>query len=192
MNTKHLFVAASITAIIIASLSAALLLPSQPTAIGEAVPATEAITTTTVQADISQTAKPDAHGWRSYESASFHVALRYPPDLTVQEFPESAGATSVIFRHKESGKGFQIYMTPYEDGAITKERFELDVPSGVMHDVTDVFVDGLRARSFYSTNPAMGGTYEVWVINDGFLYEVVTHDVFAPWLDSILQTWQFI
>ena len=61
-----------------------------------------------------------------------------------------------------------------------------------MHDVTDVTVDGVGARSFYSTNAAMGGTYEVWVINDGFLYEIVTHDLFAPWLDTILQTWQFI
>ncbi len=34
----------------------------------------------------------------------------------------------------------------------------------------------------------MGGTYEVWIIDNGFLYEVVTHDVFATWLDGILQT----
>ena len=37
----------------------------------------------------------------------------------------------------------------------------------------------------------MGGTYEVWVIDNDFLYEIVTHDVFAAWLDTILQTWQF-
>ncbi len=26
----------------------------------------------------------------------------------------------------------------------------------------------------------------MWVIDNGFLYEIVTHDLFAPWLDTIL------
>jgi hypothetical protein len=38
----------------------------------------------------------------------------------------------------------------------------------------------------------MGYTREVWLINNGFLYEVVTYKDLDAWLGTIMQTWEFI
>ena len=130
--------------------------------------------------------------WPSYENSVYRYSLRYPPDLSAQEYPEADGAMSTVFSNTTTGQGFQVYATPYEHAAITKERLALDLSSGVMDNAGDLSVDGARARTFFSTNDAMGGTYEVWVINEGFLYEIVTHDVHATWLDAILETWHFL
>jgi len=131
-------------------------------------------------------------GLRGYENASFRFGLLYPQELSVREYKEREGALSVIFEETATGKGFQIYVTPYGDTQITKERFRLDVSSGVMKEPLDIMVGGVRGTMFLSTNSVMGETREVWFINNGFLYEVVTYKQFDDWLASIMQTWKFI
>ena len=49
---------------------------------------------------------------------------------------------------------------------------------------------GRSIKAVLTHAPREGGT--LWVIDNGFLYEIVTHDVFAPWLDTILRTWHFL
>lgn len=133
-----------------------------------------------------------SEGWRGYENAEFRFGLLYPQELSVREYKEREGAMSAIFEDPSSGKGFQIYVTPYGDTQITKERFRLDVSSGVMKEPTDIVVGGVRGTMFFSTNSIMGDTREVWFINNGFLYEVVTYKALDDWLASIMQTWKFI
>ncbi len=99
---------------------------------------------------------------------------------------------SVIFEDAASGKGFQIYATPYSGTQITKERFMLDESSGVMKEPADVVIAGVRGTMFFSKNSIMGETREVWFINIGFLYEVVTYKQLDAWLASIMQTWKFL
>jgi hypothetical protein len=129
---------------------------------------------------------------RGYENRDFRFGLLYPQNLSVREYKEQGGALSVIFEDPSDGKGFQIYVTPYGDGQITKERFQMDVSSGVMKEPTDVMVGGVRGTMFLSTHSLMGETREVWFINNGFLYEVVTYKQLDEWLSGIMQTWQFI
>lgn len=131
-------------------------------------------------------------GWRDYENTDFRFGLLYPQELSVHEYRERDGALSVVFENPSTSEGFQIYVTPYAQSQITKERFQLDVSSGVMKEPTDIMVSSVRGTMFWSTNSIMGETREVWFINNGFLYEVVTYKDLDAWLGTIMQSWKFI
>jgi len=131
-------------------------------------------------------------GLRSYQNSAFHFGLLYPQEMQVREYKESGNAMSAIFADATNGRGFQIYVTPYQQDQITKERFQLDEPSGLMKEPTDILVDGVQATMFLSKNSIMGETREVWFIKNGFLYEVVTYKQLDDWLAGIMQTWKFI
>jgi hypothetical protein len=45
---------------------------------------------------------------------------------------------------------------------------------------------------FFSQNPVMGETREVWFIKDGYLYEVTTYRELDSWLSQIMATWQWL
>jgi len=128
---------------------------------------------------------------RGYESREYKFGLLYPKDLQVREYKERDGALSVVFEAPD-GKGFQIYAVPYAQDQITKERLQMDISSGVMKEPVDIVIAGVPARMFYSEHSLLGETREVWFINNGFLYEVVTYKALDEWLSGIMQTWQFI
>lgn len=136
--------------------------------------------------------KQVSEGWRSYENAAFRFGLLFPQEMQAHEYKEAGGALSVVFENTQNGEGFQIYVTPYAETQITQERFRLDVSSGVMQEPVDVMIAGVRGTMFWSRNSVMGETREVWFINNGFLYEVVTYKHLDNWLGTIMQTWKFL
>lgn len=130
-------------------------------------------------------------GTRPYKSLIFRFFLFYPDDLQVKEY--SGGSdTTISFENAKTGKGFQIFIVPYQEDHIATEQFKKDVPSGVINDQVEILIDGLPATMFYSKNPAMGDTREVWFIKNGFLYEVSTYKDLDAWLSAIMQTWRFL
>jgi hypothetical protein len=66
-----------------------------------------------------------------------------------------------------------------------------DEASGVRNDPVHTTVAGVPALAFHGFDAAMGQTYEVWFIKNGFLYEVSTYKELEPWLNQILATWRF-
>ena len=126
-----------------------------------------------------------------YSNQTFHFSLVFPNTLAVHEYKEAGGALSITFEGNDL-REFQIYVTPYQETQITPARFKLDEPSGVFDDPVDILIDGVRATMFFSKNPIMGDTREVWFIHGGFLYEVVTEKQNDAWLAGIMQTWKFI
>lgn len=129
---------------------------------------------------------------RGYENREYKFGLLYPKELSVREYKERDGAVSVVFENPADGKGFQIYAVPYAEDQITEERFRMDVSSGVMQEPVNITIAGVPATMFYSKHSIMGNTREVWFINGGFLYEVVTYKALDEWLSNIMQTWQFL
>lgn len=130
-----------------------------------------------------------------YESPQYHFSILYPSQLgQVTDTPEPEGGHTVVFQDNSSQEGtsFQIYATPYKSTQITKERFLVDEPSGVIKDQQEVLVDGVRATLFTGYDQNIGDTKEVWFIKGGFLYEVVTYKRLDTWLAGIMQTWKFI
>lgn len=130
-------------------------------------------------------------GTLQYKNNRYRFSLFYPQELTVQEFEEGGGASSITFEDVSGGKGFQIFIVPYAENQVSKERFEKDVPSGVRSELREGIVGGAKAAFFYSKNDSLGDTREVWFIYDGFLYEVTTFRNLDLWLFEIIKTWRF-
>lgn len=127
-----------------------------------------------------------------YENREFRFSLLIPKGFEGKQYREKGNAMSATFEEPESGRGFQIFVTPYGQPQVTRERFLMDTPSGVMDSPTDIVIGGAQATMFFSKNPVMGETREVWFIKDGFLYEVATYKELDEWLGNIMQGWKFI
>ena len=130
-------------------------------------------------------------GYLEYRSDAYHFSLFYPNNLTVKTYDEGGGASTITFQNIKTAEGFQLYITPYGGTQISEQQFKRDEPSGVRTGVQNVTVGGVPAVSFYSTNPALGDTAEVWFIRGGYLYEATSLKPLASWFSNIMQTWQF-
>ncbi|MEK7634823.1 MAG: hypothetical protein AAB446_00075 [Patescibacteria group bacterium] len=132
-------------------------------------------------------------GLVKYENDYYNLKLSYPNNLSVSEFAENGGGRTIVFEEVgvENGNGFQIFITPYKFEQITKERFKMDEPSGVMQEPVEIIIDGIRATMFFGKNGIMGETREVWFIKGGFLYEIMTYKDLDEWLSKIMATWKF-
>ena len=131
-------------------------------------------------------------GMKEYRSSAYHFSLFYPRELSVTEYAEGSGATTVTFQNVEKAQGFQIFIVPYRESQVSAKRFRQDVPSGVRKSLTSVTVDGSAGAAFLSENAALGATKEVWFTHGGFLYEITTLAPLDAWLAPVIQTWKFI
>jgi hypothetical protein len=131
-------------------------------------------------------------GQKEYRNEQYKFSLFYPQDLTVQEFDEGSGAHTFVFGDTAREKGFQIFVIPYAQEQIDRERFLADSPSGVMKEPFEVLIDGVKGNIFFGKNGIMGNTREVWFIRGGFLYEVTTYKDLDAWLAGIMQSWKWL
>lgn len=131
-------------------------------------------------------------GYREYQNARYHFSLLYPGYLSVKEFSEAEGGSTITFEDISEGKGFQVFIVPFPGKQVSEARFKEDIPSGVRVNLTNITLDGATGAAFYSTSEALGDTREVWLIKNGFLYEVTTFKELDTWLDAVLQTWHFL
>jgi hypothetical protein len=158
---------------------------------GEAIEVLAATSSEDVVPTVPQTAAAARAGWRMYTSQPYHFSVSFPDTLKPQEYAEAQGALTLAAQD-DTDHAFQVYVTPYSGDQITKERFRMDEPSGVMQEPQDVLIDGVRATMFFSKNANMGETREVWFIRGGYLYEVVTYKELDGWLSEIMSTWKFL
>lgn len=129
---------------------------------------------------------------REYRNPLFHFSLFYPPDLEIKEYDDSTSASTVTFEDATGKKGFQIFIVPYGKDYIIKEQIKKDLPFGAVKEPIDIIIDGIRATKFFSADPLLGETREVWFIHNGFLYEITTSKELDSWFADIMQTWRFL
>jgi len=159
-----------------------------------------ATSTNPTQPDVSESSGREVpSGFAEYYNSQYHLSLLYPTTLKAVEHPEDGGGMTVTFEDIElkTVTGFQIFIVPFEGAQITDERFKEDDPSGVRDNLKNITVAGATGAEFDSTNALLGATHEVWFIHGlpgqgGYLYEVTTFKELGSWLDSIVQTWQFL
>jgi len=131
-------------------------------------------------------------GTAEYRNTTYRFSLFYPDTLSVKEFDEGGGASTITFQNVSTVQGFQIFVVPYSAPQVSTARFKEDEPSGVMQQPLDVTIGGVFATSFYSTDANLGDTAEIWFIHGGYLFEVTAPKSLAPWFSQIMQTWEFI
>jgi len=164
--------------------------PEQPTSENTESNSTATMTATNTAALTAPRTAPA--GYKEYYDAHYRFSLFYPESLTVQKFDEGGGAATIIFQNPGEAKGFQVFVVPYDGEQVSEERFRQDIPSGVRRNVQDVVVDGAKGAAFYSADPILGETREVWFIKNGHLFEVTTLKVLEADLLEVLGTWKFI
>jgi hypothetical protein len=129
-----------------------------------------------------------------YTHPRYNFTLEFPKELAVGRFPEGTASETIVFQKAGEKTGFQIFVTPYAEDTITKERLEKDVKGGKVEEPIEVKIgkDGdIRALIFWSEDPIVGRLREVWFIHDGFIYEVTAYSELDEWLGTIMQTWEF-
>lgn len=90
------------------------------------------------------------------------------------------------------GHGFQIFATAFdEQGPITAERIRQDLPDAVIKGTGQARLDGELALTYYGTDADLGDTYEVWVVHDGKLYQIMAKKADEPVIIATLNTWKW-
>jgi hypothetical protein len=131
---------------------------------------------------------------QTYTSAAFDFSLTYPSDLSVSQYDEGQGVTSIVFQEVNEQTGFQIFVTPYPypGEPITQARIKADLPTLEMQDTESLTIGtGTPALAFASADPDFGPTREIWFAHGSYLFEVVTYPDRAAWLAPIINTVRF-
>ena len=119
--------------------------------------------------------------------------FKYPNDFTVIEFSEAENTDTILVRKKDSKESFQIFINPFDEpGPLTKERVLEDLPDLIIKNPEQrVLKNGAVALIFFSEEPSIGTTREIWFIYNNYLYQVSTYKELDSLVASILSTWRF-
>ena len=159
-----------------------------------------------VREDRENTLQGNSEDYKFYKHSSPDFSLNYPKELKIDNYKENEGET-IVFTHprnsevsKPEGKiGFQIYITPFDDGeALTRERILKDLPEAVIEEPLRVVVNPsapeegrIQGLIFWSASEDIGRTRELWFIHGGFLYEITTYAHLDEWLAKIMDSFRF-
>jgi len=131
-------------------------------------------------------------GYKKYHNTKYGFSILYPETLVQKEINEGGNTSTITFQNPTVGKGFQIFVVPFQGEQISEERFRKDIPSGVRKNIEEVTIDGAKGAAFYSIDAFLGETREVWFIKNGYLFEVTTLKALEADLLEVLRTWDFI
>ncbi len=129
--------------------------------------------------------------YRHYWNEDIGVSLFYPETMIIDEHPERNGGMTVVFTDEASESGFQIYVATYFEDTISEEQFKLDVPSGVRNNAVPSTIDYTESVEFKSEDEVLGPTFEVWVIKNGYLYEVTAPLDQRELVRQVVTDWRF-
>lgn len=133
-------------------------------------------------------APPPSHT-ETYRNERFGFQYNHTPQAIVTEYDEG-GAVTIVHENHERVRGMQIFIVPYSEATISEERFLLDVPSGVIKNMEETTLDGVRAVTFNSYDARLGETREIWLIHHGHLFEITTFKGVSNWFTPIIQSWR--
>ncbi len=131
-------------------------------------------------------------GFAEYRSERYGFSFFYEKEARVREFDEGEGATSITVEDEKRGHALQIYVLPYAESTISEERFRKDLPSGKRTEEEMIQIYGVPAVAFKSEVSVLGPTREVWLIRNGYLYEISVPLSMEGWLQGLLPTFRFL
>jgi len=133
--------------------------------------------------------------YRVFEHPKLGFSVEYPAELSATRYEEGEGAETILFENEKEGEeklGFQIFITPFEEEKITREKILQDLPNADVEEPQEAILgDGTHALIFWSNDPTIGRTREVWFSHAGYLYEVSTYAHLDTWLAHLMTTWRF-
>lgn len=143
--------------------------------------------------------------FQKYVNRKYGFSLEYPRGWSVENFDEQDGAETIVFSGGDQS-GFQVFIAPFYgdadeipkfqrlDDLLTEERILRDLPSAVIDDSLEILIGpnrDQRALLFWSDDPTIGRTREVWLVHNGYLYEITGYPQIDELLAGIMHTWTF-
>ncbi len=134
--------------------------------------------------------------FQEYSSPDYGFSFKYSKGFNVSELDDDSGHTVLVQSYEvEPRKGFQVYITPFDEPEpLTAARILQDLPSSEVIDPKDVLIGEGKAISaviFLSTSPSFGKTREVWFVFAENLYQVTTYEGQDNLIGPILDTLKF-
>lgn len=127
-----------------------------------------------------------------YSNEIYGFSFYHPDDFEKKEFTVDEGTIVVLFEKKDEKDGFQIIVSPFdEEEPLTTDRIRRDIPDIVIEQLQEITIGGEHALLFWSSDPVLGKTREVWFTHNNALYQISSYFVFDEMLSRIMATWQF-
>ncbi|MEK7116547.1 MAG: hypothetical protein AAB837_00070 [Patescibacteria group bacterium] len=118
----------------------------------------------------------------SHENPAF--SFSYTGDYKISSIADESGE-AILVQSEEFQ--MQIYTAPFdEDIVLTEERIKQDVPDMAMENTNVFSLDDVNGVVFESE-----GMQNVWVVNDGFLYQISTYLNQKEEMQKILDKWEW-
>ncbi len=133
-----------------------------------------------------------------------YFSFNYPKTMNASSFEEAEGET-VLLQSSPPGTGgvpaagggggtlgMQIFISPFEeDITLTAERIKKDIPGIKMSGEKPVSVGNITAASFIGQDESLGQTYEVWLVYNKNLYQILSYAGQKDLVNKILETWSW-
>lgn len=131
--------------------------------------------------------------YQKFTHPDYGFSVEYPKELKIKAYQEDEDSQTIVFQKPGEKLGFQIFISPFEEGAVlTQERILEDLPTAVIDEPQEVVIgNGIHALLFWGYDPAIDKTREVWFSHNDQLYEITTYAHLDIWLAEILDTWSF-
>lgn len=137
------------------------------------------------------TEKKDLSKSREFLSSEFGFSINLPPGVDISDFPDSSGYMYLISQASQ-GSFAQIYITEFDETAeLTLQRILKDIRDKQILNGKVLLLDGKKVMSFDSEADGFGKTWEVWFVNNGYLFQIMTKAENRDKLENILTTWKF-
>jgi len=154
----------------------------------------EIVSTSTAPAgsNIAQTRSPP-QGYKEFRTQPYHFSIFYPDTLTIRDQSGGHGGPfTLVLANSDASHALQIYVQPYNLPTITQERFKLDAPYTSTTNPINITMQGAKGLEFVGSSAGNPDMLEIWFINKGLLYEVTAPASLKGWVESLLQTWEFV
>lgn len=126
-----------------------------------------------------------------YYNERYGFSFSAPSGARIHERKEGPDAATIRIEDEQKGMGFQVFVIAYSGKTISDERFRMDLPSGVRNQEEAILLAGVPAVAFKSTDTLLGETREVWLLREGYLYEITAPISSEAWLQEVMLTWNF-
>jgi len=128
-----------------------------------------------------------------FVDSQYGFSFEYPKSFTATKFREGENGDTILIQQKDGKNGFQVFIAPFdEEGPLTKERILQDLPDLIIKNAENrVLKNGIPALIFFSQEPSLGETREIWFVKNGYLYQITATKEIDSLVAQIVATWKF-
>jgi len=130
-----------------------------------------------------------------YKDKNNRFSFNYPKDFTVGYFGDTESGETVLVQRSGEKVGFQIFITQFDEPAsgLTVERIKKEIPDLEVNNPEPVNWEGeIIGLSFTGSNSFSDQGRDIWIVKNGYLYQMTTYLSEQKLLQQVLSTWKFL